>query len=198
MFWAIFLSRSSARAASISACTGRRIAGGLVPGVLLGAAVFGGGTGPAAEGSDWRVGRTRANVIGTVPADHMARANDTDHAEVTDSPATDAALSFDPAPLAVQAYLDILAAPTAEAGSGSAACLVLAMAFGCLEKAAALTFKHHPERTEMSAVIAQLARLRRQSLDAAADEATCFAEFTRESSATKCFSPLRLAPNAQR
>ncbi len=30
----------------------------------------------------------------------------------------------------------------------------------------------------------QLARLRRQSLDAAADEATCFAEFTRESSTT--------------
>ena len=98
--------------------------------------------------------------------------------------ARDASITCDPAPLSVQSYLEMLAAPTTEAGSGSAGCIVLAMAFGCLEKAAALTFKHHPDRTALAGLIGQLARLRRQSLDAAADEATCFAEFTRESSAT--------------
>jgi hypothetical protein len=101
-----------------------------------------------------------------------------------DTTARDASITCDPAPLPVQSYLEMLAAPTTEAGSGSAGCLALAMAFGCLEKAAALTFKHHPDRTALTGLMGQLARLRRQSLDAAADEATCFAEFTRESSAT--------------
>jgi hypothetical protein len=84
------------------------------------------------------------------------------------------------AQLRIDDLIEALGGRSLAAGSGAAGAVTLALAAACAAKAAAITFKHHPENAALGSHQRYLERLARLALAGADDDAEAFAAFLKE------------------
>jgi Formiminotransferase-cyclodeaminase len=84
------------------------------------------------------------------------------------------------AQLQIEDLIQALGGRSLAAGSGAAGAVTLALAAACAAKAAAITFKHHPENAALGSHQEHLERLARFALAGADEDAEAFAAFIKE------------------